>query len=110
MSKCTIDSGMRENFILIYLFFLLDCLLDDVLCNIAIWDEDTAFKASCGKLYALSQQVEKGYEFNLILKIQICWKIFLFFISYFLILKRQDLVLKVIYSSSNIKSCYSELV
>ena len=38
------------------------------------------------------------------------WKIFLFFISYFLILKCQDLVIKVIYSSLKIKSCYPELV
>ena len=47
---------------------------------------------------------------NLILQIKIIGKYFLFLISYFLILKCQDLVLKVSYSDLNIKSCYPELV
>ena len=39
-----------------------------------------------------------------------CWcKIFLFSISYFLILNCQDLVLNVIYSNSITKDCYPEL-
>ena len=41
------------------------------------------------------------------LKNKNCWKISLFFICCFLILKCQNLVLKVIYSSTDIKSYYS---
>ena len=36
------------------------------------------------------------------LKYQNCWKIFTFFISWFSILKCQELVIKVVYSSTNI--------
>ena len=46
---------------------------------------------------------------NLILFNQNCWKIVPFFISYFLILKCQDLLLKVIYSWSNVKR-FSQLL
>ena len=51
-----------------------------------------------------------AFEVQFDLKNQICGKMFLFFISYILILKCQDLALKVIYSSSNIKSCHVKLV
>ena len=62
----------------------------------------TKHLAYCNKLrWALSC--------NLILKIKIVRKYFYFSSKNFLILKCQDLVLKVIYSSSNIRSCYPEL-
>ena len=47
---------------------------------------------------------------NLILKIKIFEKIFYFSSAFFFTLKCQDLVIKVIHSTSNIKSCYPELV
>ena len=83
------------------LFFYFICLPDNVLCNIAL-------NSPCDKAFNFSQQVEITDDLQLDLTNY--WKIFIFFISYFLILKCQDLVLRVIYSSSNIKSCYPELV
>ena len=59
-SRCTTDSEMRQNSILIHLFFLL--LPDDVQCKIPIWPEDTALNLSCDKPSDLSQQVEIGYQ------------------------------------------------
>ena len=99
---------MRQNFILIHLFFFyFICLSDDVLCKIAIWADNIALNSSCDKPSDLWQQVELNC--NLILINQNFWKKFLFFTSFFFILKCQDLVIKVIHSNSNIKSCYPEL-
>ena len=99
------DSGMRQDSILLYLF-----LCHKRLCKIAVRANDNALNSSCDKAYDLSQQVEISYELQFDLTHRICWKIFPFFISYVLNVKRQSLVLKTNYSSSNIKSCYLELV
>ena len=81
-----------------------------VLCKISIWTDDTAVNSQCDKPSDLLQQVEIAHKLQFDHKNQNCWKMFLFFISYILILKRSDLALKVIYSSSNIKSCYPDLI
>ena len=106
-----INSGIHRNPILIHLlFFYFNCLLDYVMCKIAMCADDTALNSSCDKPYDLSQHAEIAYELQFNLKTQNCWKTFQFFINYFLILKCQDLVLKVIYSNSIIKSCYPEVI
>ena len=51
---------MRQNSILIHLFFLL--LPDDIQRKIPIWPDDTALNLSCDKPSDLSQQVEIGYQ------------------------------------------------
>ena len=57
-------------------FFYFNSLLDDVLCKIAIWADDTARNWSCDKPSDLSQQVKmslvKPMSFNLILEIWKC--------------------------------------
>ena len=89
------------------IFFLyFSCLPDDVLCKIVILANDTAPNSSCDKPSDLSQQAETAYKLQFDLKNQNCWKLFLLFMGYFLIFRRQGLVFEVIYSSSNIKCCY----
>ena len=91
------------------LFSYFRCVPDNVQCKIAIWADDTHHMTNdltCSNKLSILQQAS---ELQFDLKNQNWWKIFLFFIRYFLILKCQDLVLKVIYSSWHIRSCYPEL-
>ena len=51
-----LKSGMRQNSILIYLFFNFNCLPDDALRKTAIWADATALCSSSDKPSDLSQQ------------------------------------------------------
>ena len=56
---------MRQNSILIYLFFsFFNCFPDHVLYKMfcAIWADNTALNSSCDKPSDLSQHVEMVYE------------------------------------------------
>ena len=95
---------------LVHLFFYINCLSNDVLCRTASWSDDTTLNPLCDKESGLSQQVKVAFEWQLDLKNQICWKTLLIFSSYLLILKCQDFVSKIIYSSSKIRNCHPKLV
>ena len=109
-SECAINSRMRYNSILIHFFFTSVVSLI-VLCVRA---DDTVLNSSCEKPSDLSQQ-----ELHFDLKNQNCWKIFLFSISYFLILMCQKkllsrislrkTVLKIWNSSQNISEILLEM-
>ena len=93
--------------------FFFKCLPEYVLCKIwcylswwyctqlIMWKTIWLVATSCNLFHLIC---------NLIHKNQNCWRIFLLFISYFLIFKCQDLVLTVAYLSTTIKSDYLELV
>ena len=109
-SECAINYRMRYNSILIH-FFSTSVVSLIVLCVRA---DDTALNSSCEKPSDLSQQ-----ELHFDLKNQNCWKIFLFSISYFLILMCQKkllsrislrkIVLKIWNSSQNISEILLEM-
>ena len=86
-------------------FFSIRFLRYNVLSKICSWSDDAILNSSCDKASDLLQQV------NLILKIKSLAK-YSYFSSaaYFLILKCKDLVLKIIRSSSNVRSFHPEIV
>ena len=103
LSKSTSVSGMRQNAILIHLFFSSSIVSLMIFClEIAIWADDAALKSACDIQSDLLQQVEMNC--NLILKINFFWKIFLVFFGYFLILLCQDLVLKLSIQAQTLKA------
>ena len=72
-------------------FYNLNCLTDGVLCKIAIRADITTVISLWDKPSDVLQLVEIVYELKFDHKNQDCWKIFLSFISHFLILRCQDL-------------------
>ena len=58
------NSGFLQGSILCQAFFLLyiNDLLDDVICNIAIYADDTTLHSKCDQVSDLWQQLELAFE------------------------------------------------
>ena len=95
-SKCAINSGKCQNYILIYLFFSILIVSRMMFC-VRLLSKLVILLSTHHVVKHPTCRRKLAFESKFDTKNQNCWKIFLFSISYFLILKRQDLVLKVIY-------------
>ena len=95
-SKCAINSGKCQNYILIYLFFSILIVSRMMFC-VRLLSKLVILLSTHHVVKHPTCRSKLAFESKFDTKNQNCWKIFLFSISYFLTLKRQDLVLKVIY-------------
>ena len=77
--KCTINSGICQNSILVHLFFFyIGFLLHNVLFKTSIWADDTTLNSTCDEASDLPWQVETALSCNLVSKIKFVGKYFYF--------------------------------
>ena len=70
-----VNSGVPQSFILAPTLFLLyiNDLLDDVICNITIYADDTTFYSKCDQMSDLWQQLELASELESDLQDTVDW-------------------------------------
>ena len=73
--ECPVNAGVPEGFILgptLFLLYIND-LSEDVICDIAIYDDDTTLCSKCDQASDLWQQIELASEFESDLRDTVDW-------------------------------------
>ena len=90
------------------LFSLIQSSPNDALCKVTIWADDTTLNSSYDKASDFLQQAEIDLSCNLVLQIKIVGKYFYFLSVTIWFWNVKIWCLKLIYSSTNIRSSYPE--